>query len=454
MKKTTSLRLEAASNSSSSSTTCSEVNTMERDDQNSFLQLSNVKNNNDNGCYNNESSKERKRKHTCPICNLEYNDYSLFLNHLYGDSLCSEEYQIIEDFESKLDKKNTKSIVQYKYDTHYRKGSYGIEKIFIKDISIIVSKLDQFSFGGKSACTTIACEACITMLSALSVDNISNVNKWNESFINKIVENGCKQDPKLGNLSFREVYNRNYRFSLRLEILDEIQAKIDTNENDNAFYGCMQRMRHYSKFIKDSVCAVITKQPETIMIYYNFKTNVFILFDSHPRTTDDVSHGASCIFLNSFDSLNTLLKEWLFPVLSFGEEEENKGYEEMYNTVSCTIVKLKRDAPSYIDLEEEASYDRFTRNKGTSSALPKDASIEEINLEEVKELTQNLNKKNSELKGIIETNNNEINRLKNLLLEAQARIVKQEEVLQQGKALQNALNSIQQSLQSISHILK
>ncbi|KAG2392567.1 hypothetical protein C9374_011292 [Naegleria lovaniensis] len=271
--------------------------------------------------HNREASEDSE--HSCQICGTIFTNYSYFLEHMYGGGKCSELFEQVQQT-SKHDSLFT---------SHYRNSDDITHRVKIEHLAFVSSLKDQFSFHGKNACTSVACEFAVQMLHG--VVDTENPRAWNASAIDRIVESGCQQDPKLGNLSFEEVYSMNDRVNSNLELVHEVQNSV----KGSSFKSTLETIENCSQHLQKPVCAIFTKQPETVVLFFNTNTGIFILADSHPRETDGTTHGASLCFTKSLRSMATVLKHWLFPFMNF--DESAKGLSEMYNSFSCSIVKLR-----------------------------------------------------------------------------------------------------------------
>ncbi|KAF0975018.1 hypothetical protein FDP41_005771 [Naegleria fowleri] len=293
-------------------------------------------------------------ENSCQICGTIFTNYSYFLEHMYGGGKCSELFEEVQHDSSKH---------HVLFTSHYRNSDDITQRVKVDHLAFVSSLKDQFSFHGKNACTSVACEFAVQMLHG--VVDTENPRAWNASAIDRIVESGCQQDPKLGNLSFEEVYSMNDRVNSNLELVHEVQNSV----KGSSFKSTLETIENCSHHLQKPVCAIFTKQPETILVYFNMNAGMFILADSHPRETDGVSHGASICFTKSLRSMTTVLKHWLFPFMNFDERGTEKGLSEMYNTFSCTIVKL-RPCTTY-----SPSYSLISKHNISDSPIAKQSPI-------------------------------------------------------------------------------
>lgn len=122
------------------------------------------------------------------------------------------------------------------------------------------------------------------------------------------------------------------------------------------------------------VACVITKQPETIVIWYSkFSTGYcFVLFDSHPRVTNDNPHGAHVIYVINEACMVQILKQWLFPYNALN----TTSLDELFNVCQCTILKRKPDAKWKPFLIESMQQQEELQDKKT--AEPKVAEENEL----------------------------------------------------------------------------
>jgi hypothetical protein len=409
---------------------------------------------------------------SCPICSKDFDNEQQFSLHLYGKTDCHAKFKKISEWDDMTkpdqtsnnayndnDKEDTydeeeaeeeqhyddnkenvhspvststtppkkidssseslvhHSIVDREFRPHWRYCSATNEKVMLDNMAIISSRKDQFYFGGKTACTTITTEAAIHLLYKVTLPN--NIDDWNEKVIDSIVKTGCMQDPQLGNLSFEEVCRLNKRFKNQLEVLDDGQ---DTTNSDEPFANTITQIINSAKRNRRDVCAIITKQPETILLFYKYRTSdkrtdYFIAIDSHPRTTDGVAHGAHVIYFlrnenNQFTNVEKYLSKWMFPHIDFEKDSMN----EMYNTYAFTIVTAAKDkdgnqlpySPFLIEslsdnddqIEEESNKSRKSSINLNDSIQPATAATTATTTTSKNELSNNIKKQLDQLKQI------------------------------------------------------
>lgn len=251
---------------------------------------------------------------------------------------------MISSKKKKVEPKKKRNVIfkDKRFCSHFRFedgiGNFGkkLNNVFIQS-----SRNDQFSFGGKTACTTIAIEAAMFML--FENINLVNVLSWNPRIIDQILKDGCMQDLQIGNQSFSEVSKSNKRFSKKLEVIDHFQDTVN-----QSFTHSIKRLIKSGENRNSNVAAIITKQPETICLYYQhvYKKGAkncpkfFVVFDSHPRSTDCQNHGAHVIYFKEEHDLKNYLSNWMFPAVFF----EDQSLDELYNTYSFTVIKPRKNS--------------------------------------------------------------------------------------------------------------
>ncbi len=328
---------------------------------------------------------DKSYENSCPICGQEFNEQKSFEDHITnlettdcarqlatitGD-LGYKEAKSIDTVPKEKKKEVDKEIpVALRYTSlsqHYRcDGDSASDRTYIPQVAIIASENSQFSYGGKNACTTIALEASINLMH--ETVELNEPREWTPKSIDDIVKTGCMQDLQRGNLSFQEVYESSKRFQDQLEIIDIIQG--DTKHKDS-FADIITRLINTSTKERQNLCAIITRQPETIVLFYlhlspekaqSYKDRghrppiYFVAFDSHVRRTDDRLHGAHVLYFTAKDDVHSYLTHWLFPPFHFKSE----GDDELYNTYSCTIVGLKNKKYQPFILEKCDSKNKLT----------------------------------------------------------------------------------------------
>ncbi|EFC40636.1 predicted protein [Naegleria gruberi] len=390
-------------------------------------------------------------QNTCPICGEIYTNYSIFLDHVYGSSVCSEKFE-----ESQSGKNNSKQASLALFSTHYRHVDATTTGLKIEHIAVVVSSKDQYSFGGKNACTSIACEFAIQLLNGV-LDSERSFS-WSPTTIDKVIECGCMQDPRLGNLSFEEVMNINNRMSSYLEL---VHPEIQKSVKGPSFLTTLETIESCSHQMRRPLCAIFTKQPETVLIFYNFKTGMFLLADSHPRETDDLPHGASVIFTRSLQSMAVVLKKWLFPFMDFDETSSNKGLSELYNTFSCSIVKLRsgtefRDyqpaskaSPTKPIISQQQNFNTSNTNTTESRESREDQTM-------IRDLMSELSSQQSEndqLKKSSQQNEEKIAKLKEKLEVMREKHLNLKRKMKDSKELKKSLESIESIMDNISPLL-
>src|SRR5690606_1943511 len=96
----------------------------------------------------------------------------------------------------------------------------------------------------------------------------------------------------------------------------KIAAFQDSTDGD-AFVRVIKEIQFHSLKRKTSVCGVITRQPETILLYHKYNTEnnkkLFIIFDSHRRSNLKKERGAALLIFTDSNTLLDFLTNEMFP---------------------------------------------------------------------------------------------------------------------------------------------
>jgi len=227
------------------------------------------------------------------------------------------------------------SIVDDNFTIHDRSGSR------LRAL-LVASEKHQFTYGGKSACTSICMEAAIFFLH----HNEPGYQHFSLDQVEEHVKTGCLLDPQQGNLSFAQLNNSIDRFKSHLKMIHSVQGEVSVK----AFRSAVDELVRTSNHYKSRICAIVTKPPETIMICtimdaLTHDVQGFLAFDSHPRKTDGKWHGAHVLQFIDDRSLLMYLCRWLFPQSRSGESNIAEGTNmDEYSMFDVTYVTLRKDS--------------------------------------------------------------------------------------------------------------
>lgn len=231
--------------------------------------------------------------------------------------------------------KSTFELIDQTFKIHIRNGTR-IESY------IAASERSQYSFGGKFACTTISMEAAYYFLH----HEEKGFYPMLITKVDDILKTGSLLDPQQGYMSFSQLYKSISRFNKNLKEIHKIQD-IATKKS---FNDSIEILKQYSNKMKSRVCAIITKPPQTIMIGTILSKNNtvigFFAFDSHPRETDSIYHGAQYILMEESDNILKYLTEWMFPEKVSKTQVQNSMFD-------MTFVILKENSKwKQFDIED------------------------------------------------------------------------------------------------------
>jgi|UPI00049183CD hypothetical protein len=207
--------------------------------------------------------------------------------------------------------------------------------------------MSQFSFeDGRSACTTIACEASMLLLEHDSVEKTVGTEISDPDFVLKVVTEGVNQyraqnaerSGGVEHQSCHEVLLANKKYSETLESCGYEQSNTSI---PNAFCNELKRALETSKNC-GGLCCVITKPPETMVVGVHpptgaFPQGHFTVFDSHPRPSL-MFQGAFMVGFNSADATASFLRE-IFPAV---EGLGSSMMAQMYNSFDMTMLRKKK----------------------------------------------------------------------------------------------------------------
>jgi hypothetical protein len=196
----------------------------------------------------------------------------------------------------------------------------------------------QFSYPeGRSACTTIAVEACLALLtdSGAAVDAATFEEP---SKILGVLTRGVEEYKRInaGNpvehMACAEVLLMSEKYGGVLEHVLMVQG---VTEGGDAFVTELTETLRGALADSAPVCAVVTKPPETVVCFVHPNGSV-ALFDSHPRPTLGVE-GAYVSGFSSVKAAAAFLRT-IFPAVGgLGDSY----MAQMYNSFDLTVLRRK-----------------------------------------------------------------------------------------------------------------
>lgn len=221
---------------------------------------------------------------------------------------------------------------------------------------VIRLESSQYSFDcGRSACTTIACEAATRLLECESLDSM------NEEILSDVLMAGVESYQSGGQVEHQacdEVLRRVPKYRRSLEVLSEEQGLTTTR---HAFREVIRSAVDHATSRSAPIAIIITKPPETVLVLVfpssggddddegDREGRVFHLFDSHPRPELGLE-GAYLATFGSRGGLCGALRS-LFPGVQLDDEGGMDAglAASMYNTYEATCV-ARPTAVSYDDV--------------------------------------------------------------------------------------------------------
>jgi hypothetical protein len=212
----------------------------------------------------------------------------------------------------------------------------------------LIAPSSQFDLPeGRSACTTIACEAAYKMTGETEMSKttgepttvcVGATTFEDVGTMVAIIADGVAEykvvnaNATMEHMSCGEVMLMSQKYSKVLEQVVMVQGSTDggrafEEELVNALKGAVED--------KAPVCAVITKPPESVVVYVH-PNGTLVLFDSHPRQTLGISGAYVCGFASA-QSCAAFLRG-IFPAVSgLGDGM----MAQMYNSFELTMLRRK-----------------------------------------------------------------------------------------------------------------
>jgi hypothetical protein len=200
---------------------------------------------------------------------------------------------------------------------------------------------------GRSACTTIACEAAYKMTGESEISKttgeksiicVSSSTFEDVSSIVNIIADGVTEykvvnsNSSVEHMSCGEVMLMSQKYS---KVMEQVLMVQGTTEGINAFEEELKNVLNGATEDNSPVCAVITKPPESVVVYCH-QNGTFVLFDSHPRQTLGINGAYVCGFSSAKNCAAFL--RGIFPAVSgLGDGM----MAQMYNSFELTVLRRK-----------------------------------------------------------------------------------------------------------------
>eukprot|EP00817_Percolomonadidae_sp_ATCC50343_P001446 CAMPEP_0117425914 /NCGR_PEP_ID=MMETSP0758-20121206/6129_1 /TAXON_ID=63605 /ORGANISM="Percolomonas cosmopolitus, Strain AE-1 (ATCC 50343)" /LENGTH=489 /DNA_ID=CAMNT_0005210761 /DNA_START=390 /DNA_END=1855 /DNA_ORIENTATION=+ len=201
----------------------------------------------------------------------------------------------------------------------------GLPQYFHK---ILAHSNNQFSYGGTNSCTYCSLESALYALSGkICPEKISD--DVTRTFVDDILRSGVSLDLKLGVRSTDEVIPLIPRFSKHVESPWICLGQLAIHNCFDIALASMEKKAEEKK--SKSACAILTKPPESIMLYYRKPSPdiqyPYIVFDSHPRSWKQ-SKGAA---FYCFTSRKTVIQhlQLLYKPIFENIPQHAKTYEQI-----------------------------------------------------------------------------------------------------------------------------
>lgn len=197
--------------------------------------------------------------------------------------------------------------------------------------------VSQFSYPeGRSACTTIAVEATLSLTA--SGEPVDESSFSEPSKLINILTSGIEEYKKInaGNpvehMACAEVLLMSEKYGNALEHVVVVQG---TTEGSDAFLNELTETLRGALADGAPVCAVITKPPETVVCFVHPGGSIAI-FDSHPRPTLGIE-GAYVSGFSSIKAAAAFLRK-IFPAVG---DLGDSYMAQMYNSFDLTVLRRK-----------------------------------------------------------------------------------------------------------------
>ena len=202
-----------------------------------------------------------------------------------------------------------------------------------------VAPQSQFSFTeGRSACTTIAVEAALTMMGDEDGSAVDATTFEEPSKLLTVLSRGVEEYKKIQSASpvehmaCAEVLLLSERYG---EVLEHVLVVQGLTEGRDAFVTELPETLRGALADSAPVCAVITKPPETIVCFVH-PSGKIALFDSHPRSTLGIE-GAYVSGFSSVKAAAAFLRT-IFPAVG---DLGDTYMAQMYNSFELTVLRRK-----------------------------------------------------------------------------------------------------------------
>ena len=187
---------------------------------------------------------------------------------------------------------------------------------------------------GRSACTTIACEAAFQMTAEKECVDASTFEDLGK--IVSVIADGVAEykiinaNAAAEHMSCGEVMIMSQKYGKVLEQAVMVQG---STEGSKAFEEELQQATEGAVADQAAVCAIITKPPESVVVYCH-QNGTYVLFDSHPRQTLGIQGAYVCGF-TSASGCAAFLRS-IFPAVSgLGDGM----MAQMYNSFEFTVLR-------------------------------------------------------------------------------------------------------------------
>ena len=187
---------------------------------------------------------------------------------------------------------------------------------------------------GRSACTTIACEAAFRMTAekeALNAATFEDVSAIVSYIADGVAEyKTINANAPVEHMGCGEVMLMSAKYS---KIMEQVVMVQGSTQGSKAFEEELENALAGAQEDKAPVCAVITKPPESVVVYCH-QSGVFVLFDSHPRQILGINGAYACGFATAASCAAFL--RGIFPAVSgLGDSM----MAQMYNSFEFTVLR-------------------------------------------------------------------------------------------------------------------
>ena len=211
------------------------------------------------------------------------------------------------------------------------------------------ANISQFTFPeGRSACTVIACEAALALMTG---------TKPTKEMVESSIREGIKEYQALQkvesdseHMSCEGVFLKSKKY---VQVMDKTPYRSGETSGKDAFQSELEAALESAKVAPNGVCcAMITKPPETVIVCIT--AGEFVVFDSHPRQEHNIN-GAYTLATNDIN----VCASWLRNIFPFVGGLGDSMTAQMYNSFEMTLLSLKQASatnPKAVSVPEHTNY--------------------------------------------------------------------------------------------------